>query len=91
MLDRNHLQLKPTNKIDASDLSLHSVATAKWHCHKLTDSAVRRSNAVEPELLRCDDVVLNGLLFREQLVASSLSLLGVVRRFSRDCIDAADV
>jgi hypothetical protein len=91
MLDRDHLQLKPTNKIGARDLGLHSVAGAKWHCHELTDSAVRRSNAVEPEQLRRNDVVLNGLLFREQLVASSLILLGVVRRFSRDCIDAADV
>lgn len=84
LFDRNDLDLNTANEIGASNLSFHRVSRAKRHCNELTYGAIRRGDAVEPELTRGDDVVLNGLFLREKLVTSGVCLLGLVSRLAGD-------
>jgi hypothetical protein len=88
---RGDLDLQTTNEIGTSDLSLDGVARAERHGHKLTNCAILRGNAIEPDLIRSNDVILDGLALGKKFVAADKSLLGIRGRLARHCIHATDV
>ena len=72
------MKVESSVKVLTGNLGFDRVTRAQRHRHELTNASIAGCNSVEPQLLWCDNVVLDGLLLflRRRIMMAPLSPVG---------------